>query len=296
MHLRPLFFILSVVALSCKQKENFVIKSQQKKKAVDRLNERYYLIRTLLTFPKLGVSAPANAYVLSLAPPGDSTTIPHVLRPAFSTHHIADDTLNVPYGTQCNFSLKHTRLFLNAGSELAFKDDRHATHFTGELHVQTGPDEVFDITTGDWHIKIEPDSKLNIMAYENEPCIIIALREGSVIASNDSNISVLNTTDEAIIICKTSQHIIQQHFGYGDAAAWTNGRLSGKGLHLPALFRQLERLYNTHFAPVKYDSVYGNYNIPYRDLTLGKVLELLHQARGVYPTFRGDSIYMVKKE
>lgn len=296
MRLRPVLFILILIVLSCKQKENFVMKSDYKRKAIDRLNERYFLIRTLLTFPKLGIDVPANSYVISPDQPDDTTFTPYILIPHFGPHPTTDDLLSVPYGTLCNFSLKKTRLFFNAGSFIAFQDDSHGTDFTGELNIQTGQDEVFNITTTGWQVKVEQNSRANIMAYADEQSITITLGEGSVLVRDDSDINVLNNANEAIIIDKAEECMTKTPYSYDVAAAWTNGRICGIRMNLPVLCRQLERIYRIPFGPVKYDSVYGNYNIPYRDLTLGKVLELLQQARGIYPNFQGDSIYMVKKE
>ena len=296
MRVRPVLFILSLFALSCKQKENSTKRNEPKKKVIDRLNERYYLIRTHFTFPKLGITVPANAYVLSSKIPGDSTTMPGVFFPAYNAHHISDDTLSVPDGTQCHFSLKNTALFFNAGSQLAFTDPEDASDFSGEVEIRTGPDEEFNIATGNWQIKVRPRSILNMMAYDNEPSVIMALKKGSATVNSDNAVGVVSTPDEALIIDKTSGRMTTHPYRYADAAAWTNGRLSGKELNLRDLFRQLERLYDTHFGGVGYDSVHGNYMIPYRELTLGDILGILQRTPGVCPDFRGDSIYMVKKE
>lgn len=299
MRLMPFLIILGVVTFSCKQAANSTKKTVHKKSAATRLHEKYYLIRSRLVFPKAGITVPAEFFVSGAAPKTDSAFMPYVLNERTDLYRVPDDQLIVPPATQCRFTLHNTKFFLNAASTLTLTDDSpDPDHFTltGELNIETGPDDGCTIASSGWQVAVARNSRLNIMAYDNEPNIIISLGQGSATVYHGADTNAMNLANDVVVINKSSDRVKQAQLDYDDAGAWTAGRLIGRDQPLAVVCRQLERLYDVPVVDLKGDSLHAFYSIPYRIQTLDEIITSVADARQLSRDTHNDSIFLTTKQ
>jgi hypothetical protein len=293
MYRSAFLFILSCMILGCHEKATE--HPAHHKTATDRLDDSYYNLRSTLTFPKSGISVPANVYILADHPSDAATAVPDISNMPLSSHFMGDDTLRVPYGTQCNLSVDQTQLFLNAGSKLVLgTQSAGATDVTvtGEVYVRTGAAHRCTVSVGNCDIKLLPDTRIHISAFEDEPAIRICLGAGTASVQREADTRVMHQADDAVVIDKATGVMELMQEKYADVTAWTQGKLHGENQSVAHICRQLSRLFD---VPIMYSDtavLRGIYSIPYRDFTLASILETLEKAKRCQTKLSHDSIFI----
>lgn len=293
MYTRPLFIILFCAAFSCQQKTG---KHEAKYMEAKRsLHDKYYSRRLELTFPNSGLIIPSETYMVASPAKDKIAGMPHVCSTVITSHHTGEDTLIVPKGSQCNFSLNQTQFFLNAESTLVIGSPPGTGApivLTGEAFVHTGPAEGCVISVGNQEVRLQPDTRLHISAYDNEPVICICLGSGGARVQQECGTQGLFKTGDALVIDKvtgTMQHVKEN---FTDAAGWTLGKLHGENETFRHIYRQLSRLFD---VAIQYDDtarVHGLFVIPYREFTLAAILEALSRAQHSHIMADRDSIFI----
>lgn len=165
--------------------------------------------------------------------------------------------LIIPYGKTSEILLPDgTKVFLNAGSSLAYPD-----HFTGEtrevmllgeayFEVKHDSKHPFVVQVNDIRIK-DLGTRFNVSAYSADGQIETVLVEGKVsIKQNNSGLFTQATElipgQLASFNRQTSQITVQQ-VNVEDYILWTQGIMKFESVDLSRILKKLERYYNIRF-------------------------------------------------
>lgn len=165
--------------------------------------------------------------------------------------------LIIPYGKTSEILLPDgTKVFLNAGSRLAypdnFTDETREVMLLGEAYFEVKHDSKhpFVVQVNDIRIK-DLGTRFNVSAYSSDGQIETVLAEGKVsIKQNNSGLFTQATElipgQMASFDRKTSQITIKQ-VNVEDYILWTRGMMKFETVDLSRIIKKLERYYNIRF-------------------------------------------------
>lgn len=225
---------------------------------------------------------------------------------ADSKNQLALNQLIIPYGKTSEVLLPDgTKVFLNAGSRLAYPD-----HFSGNsrevllvgeayFEVQHDPEIPFIVQANGLIIK-DLGTMFNICAYPNDGRIETLLAEGKVsITQNNAGIfskaTELTPGQLASFNTQTSNMTVQS-VNVADYILWTQGMMKFEATDLSRILKKLERYYNIHFQFE--DPMLGTLAISGKlELSEDKneVIERITRTASVKIVKKGDNYYEILK-
>lgn len=214
--------------------------------------------------------------------------------------------LIIPYGKTSEILLPDgTKVFLNAGSRLAYPD-----HFTGEsrevmllgeayFDVKHDSKHPFVVQVNDLRIK-DLGTRFNVSAYSADGQIETVLAEGKV-SIKQNNSGLLTQATELIpgqlaSFDRQTNQINVKQVNVDDYILWTQGIMKFETVDLSRIVKKLERYYNIHFQFD--DPMLGTLKISGK-LELKEdreeVLERIARTASVNIVKKGDDIYAILK-
>jgi transmembrane sensor len=194
--------------------------------------------------------------------------------------------IKAAFGTQAKVELAGTIVFLNSGSKLRFPQtfdhqEQRKVLLDGEgyFSVTKNPDQPFVVQVNKLDIKVL-GTKFNVEAYNDNPCINIALVEGSVFLQSHSEngskdlmhlthnqVATLNKSDNTI-----SKTDVADLYKY---TAWINGRIVFFGDPIQTVVNKLGKWYNVDIVIA--DKRLDNYRFTgtFIDESLEQILHIL---------------------
>ncbi len=223
-----------------------------------------------------------------------------------STNDFALNQLIIPYGKTSEILLPDgTKVFLNAGSRLAYPD-----HFTGEsrevmllgeayFEVKHDSKHPFVVQVNDLHIK-DLGTRFNVSAYPVDGRIETVLVEGKVsIKRNNSGLFTQATElipGQLATFDRQTNQILVKSVEVENYILWTQGLMKFESIDLNRIVKKLERFYNIHFQFD--DPMLGTLKISGK-LELNEdrkeVLERIARTASVRIINTGENIYAIEK-
>lgn len=214
--------------------------------------------------------------------------------------------LIIPYGTTSEIILPDgTKVFLNAGSRLAYPDlftgDSREVMLVGEAYFEVRHDSKhpFIVQVNDLRIK-DMGTRFNVSAYSSDGKIETVLTEGRV--SIRQNNSGLFTKDTELIpgqlasFNRQTSQITVKSVNVEDYILWTQGMMKFETTDLSRIVKKLERFYNIRFQID--DPMLGTLKISGK-LELkedrNEVLERIARTASVNIVQKGDDFYEILK-
>jgi hypothetical protein len=171
-------------------------------------------------------------------------------------NRLAFNTLNVPYGKNCNIKLSDgTVVHLNSGSTLKYpvrfvKGEKRQVFLTGEAFFNVAKDVMhpFIVNADEVDVKVL-GTQFNVSSYQEDNMINTVLIEGSVelysdkIEKNGSKRIVLKP-GFAASWKKSENKMVIEKADTEMATAWIEGRLVFKHMTFDNIIKKLERHYN----------------------------------------------------
>lgn len=214
--------------------------------------------------------------------------------------------LIIPYGKTSEILLPDgTKVFLNAGSRLAYPD-----HFTGEsrevmllgeayFDVKHDSKHPFVVQVNDIRIK-DLGTRFNVSAYSADGQIETVLAEGKVsIKQNNSGLFTQATElipGQLASFDRQTNQISVKQVNVEDYILWTQGMMKFETVDLSRIVKKLERYYNIHFQFD--DPMLGALKISGK-LELKEdreeVVERIARTASVNISKKGDDIYAILK-
>jgi len=214
--------------------------------------------------------------------------------------------LILPYGRTSEIILPDgTKVFLNAGSRLAYPDvfagNSREIYLNGEAYFEVKHDSKrpFVVQVNDLRIK-DLGTRFNVSAYSSDSRIETVLTEGKVsIKQNNSGLFNLATElvpGQLASFNKQNGQISIKKVNVDDYVLWTQGLMKFETVDLSIIVKKLERYYNIRFE--------------YKDLMIGtirisgklelkedkkEVLERIARTASVKIIEKGDGSYEILK-
>lgn len=145
-----------------------------------------------------------------------------------------------------------TKVWMNSGSELVFptrfQGNRREVTLKGEAYfeVMANQEKPFYIRAGEACVRVL-GTAFNVMAYEEDVCLEVALLRGKVSFGVEEKEFVLEPGEIAALNRESGSTEVRK----GDVAAivdWTSGRFNFEDILLPELVVKLERWYGVNFV------------------------------------------------
>lgn len=162
--------------------------------------------------------------------------------------------LTVPYGKRTDLYLSDgTHIYVNSGSKLAFpsvfKGKQREIFLSGEAYCEVVADKQhpFIIHTDDIDVRVT-GTAFNIQAYANEEHMQTVLVHGEVTLVNRGGIlkdKLIMKPGESAVFDKASGNYSVKNVETEQYTSWINGYLILEHRPVSAIFRSLERYYNT---------------------------------------------------
>ena len=164
--------------------------------------------------------------------------------------------MEVPLGSQTKIILPDsTVVCLNSGSVLEYKpsftmEKERGIYLSGEAYLEVfkDPFRPFVVHTDCLNVKVL-GTKFNISAYQDDETVEVSLLEGkiNVFFSLETTGNYCLSPNENLIYDKRSKQTRVEKANAQISAAWTLGKLSFVIAPLPAILKDLERIYNVRF-------------------------------------------------
>ncbi|MBW8326328.1 MAG: FecR domain-containing protein [Prolixibacteraceae bacterium] len=214
--------------------------------------------------------------------------------------------LIIPYGKTSELLLPDgTRVFMNAGSRLAYPDqftgDTREVMLSGEafFDVKTDAKHPFIVLVNDLRIK-DLGTRFNVSAYAADSRIETVLVEGKV-SIRDNNARLFTKATELIpgqlaAFDKQTSQITVTRVNVDDYTLWTQGLIRYETADLRKIVKTLERFYNIQFRfedpMLETLKISGKLELK-EDRT--EVLERIARTASVRITKEGDNFYTIMK-
>lgn len=223
-----------------------------------------------------------------------------------SNKTVGFNQLIIPYGKTSEIILPDgTKVFLNAGSRLAYPDkftgDSREVMLIGEAFFDIMHDskKPFIVQLSDMKIMVL-GTKFNVSAYSNDGRIETALAEGKIsIKLNNAGFFSSNTEllpGQLASFDRQSNLITVKNVKVEDYMIWTQGIMRFESIELNRIVKRLERYYNIQFSFG--DPMLGNILISGK-LGLNdnkeEVIERIARTASVNIKFRGENYYRITK-
>lgn len=170
--------------------------------------------------------------------------------------------LTVPYGKRTDLYLSDgTHIYVNSGSKLAFpsvfKGKQREIFLSGEAYCEVAADKEhpFIIHTDDIDVKVT-GTAFNIQAYSNEEHTQTVLVHGEVTLVKRGAIlkdKLIMKPGESAVFDKASGNYSVKNVETEQYTSWINGYLILEHRPVSAIFRSLERYYNTSITYLNTD-------------------------------------------
>lgn len=216
------------------------------------------------------------------------------------------NNLIIPFGKTSEIVLPDgTKVFLNAGSRLAYPDlftgNSREVFLTGEAYFEVKHDSKhpFIVQVNDLRIK-DLGTKFNVSAYSSDGRIETVLTEGKVkIRQNNSGFFEQDTElipGQLASFDRQTAQISIKEVNVEDYVLWTQGMIKFKSTELSSIMKKLERFYNIRFQ--FNDPVLGDLQISGKlelKKDLSEVLERISITASVKIINNGDGSYAILK-
>jgi len=214
--------------------------------------------------------------------------------------------LIIPYGKTSEIILPDgTKVFLNAGSRLAYPDlfsgDSREVILLGEAYFEVKHDSKrpFVVLANDLRIKAL-GTRFNVSAYPVDGRIETVLTEGKVIISqNNSKLFTKNVElipGQMASFNRQTSEINVKSVDVDDYILWTQGVLKFETVDLSRIIKKIERFYNIRFQ--FNDPLLGSLEISGKlELKEDKneVIERISRTASVQIITKGDGTYVIQK-
>jgi transmembrane sensor len=173
---------------------------------------------------------------------------------------VAINEVVVPFGKKSQLTLSDgTRVWLNAGSRMAFPAEFHAKRrevfIKGEAYfeVKSSTERPFFVHSGEVTLKVL-GTRFNISAYPSDEAVETVLLEGKVSLTDiragafSKRETILEPNQKAFFEKGERQFSIDTVEDAGSYIAWTSGWFSFSQEMLSDVLRKLERYYNVEFV------------------------------------------------
>ena len=163
-------------------------------------------------------------------------------------------TIQIPQGGEYSLTLSDgTNIWLNSESELkfpaSFKKSRREVYLKGEafFEVTENKDSPFIIKMPEADVKVLGTS-FNVMNYDNEKKVEVALERGSVIFySNNTNQKCRLYPGQVVRLNKEDSKMVTSYENIEQITAWKSGLFYFENMPLEELVLKLERWYQVKF-------------------------------------------------
>lgn len=260
------------------------------------LNKRYCKSFFLLCFPRENRSRLGDKYSLGNYDEDTISVVP-CQRDAPTASQDSAIISTIP-GVQYHFWMDNAKIFLNAATRLQIIEDREGKRsldLKGECLIESKKGSCI-VNVDSMKIRINDGSKINIMAYHNEPNTTLTLFSGSADVSAAGHRFMMNKQKNKLELSKASGALSQTVTHSEAAALWTEGILYGQHLPCSYIFRCMERLYAKCFVWQGMDSSCNRtFAITYRDMSLKEALEEVETQLNLYSTISNDTVFLREK-
>lgn len=211
-----------------------------------------------------------------------------------STHYY---TYSTPPGAKSTVTLPDgTTVWLNAGSTLRYATNFNQRHRRVELSgegyfdVAKKNDRPFVVATQGYDVVVR-GTAFDIQAYADDPCIVTALKRGSVEIQR-ANESITMRPGEQVSLHKATGKLHKTTFA-NDASAWINDATEYEDISLEQLARVLSRRYAVRIVLNDNRLKAKHYKISLRNKeTLDDILMALQKMDDIHIRHQAKTIYL----
>jgi ferric-dicitrate binding protein FerR (iron transport regulator) len=259
------------------------VRRRKEKTRRTRLNAFYYTVSAAAAVALIVLSLTLSHYV-------KQSRIPEI-----------PTVMLTEYGSRSNIVLPDgTKVLLNSGSYISYvydkKNKTRTAMFNGEGLFEVAKDAknpfVISLAVG---LKINVlGTTFNLMAYDNEQTVEVALTEGVVEMRSNGRIMTLKP-GETGKFDKSSFKLSKSEKTPAQMSGWLDNKIYMDKMSLAELFRRMERMYN---VKIHYESDFGDticYGGVLQEETVTDLLEALKKQSNIKYKIKGKDIYINPK-
>ena len=218
-----------------------------------------------------------------------------------NTDHVYTEVF-APNGSRTSFNLPDgSKVWLNNGSSLKFPTKfsakRRVVELSGEAYfdVTHNENKHFIVKTGEIQVVVY-GTEFNVMAYNDDKSVEIALKEGSVSLNKELN----NGSTKQLLKLKPNQYAVfnkesnEVTYNTGDISkyiAWKEGVLTFENEKLDVMAKRISKHFNIDFEIEDKELVKYSYTATFVDETVPQILDLLKLATPIeYEIIKGGKL------